>query len=467
MLKLEQMDKKLKCSLEDRQEIRKELRHNKNENLDNYFTLARATEDNLQQMAERVKTTDKEREKNIKKDMEELKRRYESVNDKLWNLETILDTISRDQAESSCVIQSKQDAFLSNSIAQEKTISDETEKQPGPKVYFVEPQRKKQESTPLPQIHNSNSIGSVMTKTATKRGLSNSSRIPRGSGTHTSGTSDVMTWASPWELMNTVICHEKLESSNRGGDKMRKTFKKPKELKDDSDGCTDTWVEVMRLYLEQNNLNDERKVCTAILSNLEGTALKSVVAKKEAERDTADKIFEIFLNRFESGMKGHQAMARFEEKRQRDDESVDRFLNDLEILRIRNDPEESNNRRNSNIALKFINRVKGDDLRKCRGHTIRYRKIRTNSGRDDTDIYRVYVNETYRNTHFQTAKGEPKTKVDVVQAKRRHGKQRSCANCGSAGHHVADCTTYKQGVKSLGYTPDGDDMNQMKKHEFL
>ena len=69
-----------------------------------------------------------------------------------------------------------------------------------------------------------------------------------------------------------------------------------------------------RLNLEQDTLNDERKACTAILSNLEGTALKLVVAKKEEERDTADKIFEILLNRFGSGMKGHQAMMRFEKK---------------------------------------------------------------------------------------------------------------------------------------------------------
>ena len=48
----------------------------------------------------------------------------------------------------------------------------------------------------------------------------------------------------------------------------------------------------MRLHLEQDNLSDERQACTAILSNLEGTALKCVVAKKEEERDTADKIFE-------------------------------------------------------------------------------------------------------------------------------------------------------------------------------
>ena len=58
------------------------------ENLDNYSTLARATEEKLQQMAERVETTDKEREKFKKKDMEVKKKRYETVNDKLWSLQT-------------------------------------------------------------------------------------------------------------------------------------------------------------------------------------------------------------------------------------------------------------------------------------------------------------------------------------------------------------------------------------------
>ena len=51
------------------------------------------------------------------------------------------------------------------------------------------------------------------------------------------------------------------------------------------------------------------------------------------ERDTADKIFEILRNRSGSGMKGHQAMMRFAVRRQRDDESIDRFLDDLESLR--------------------------------------------------------------------------------------------------------------------------------------
>ena len=45
-------------------------------------------------------------------------------------------------------------------------------------------------------------------------------------------------------------------------------------------------------------------------------------------------------------------------------------------------------------------------------------------------------------------------------------KRRSCANCASADHHVADCTTYKHGMKSLGYAPHEKDMSQIEEHEF-
>ena len=165
-----------------------------------------------------------------------------------------------------------------------------------------------------------------------KSGTANTTSGPGDSTTYNNAGPDAMTWASTWEMMNRTLeafATRNTESSERGGGKSRKTFKKPKEFKDDSDGCIDTLVEVMRLHLEQDNLNDERQACTAILSNLEGTALKCVVSKKEEERDTADKIFEILLNRFGSGMKGHQAMMRFEKRRQRDDESIDRFLDDL------------------------------------------------------------------------------------------------------------------------------------------
>ena len=59
----EQIDKKVKCGEEDRQELMKELRYNKSENLANYFFLARASEEKLQQRADKVETTDKERER--------------------------------------------------------------------------------------------------------------------------------------------------------------------------------------------------------------------------------------------------------------------------------------------------------------------------------------------------------------------------------------------------------------------
>ena len=62
-------------------------------------------------MSDKVEATDKEREKNIKKDMQETKQRYDTVNSKLGSLKTRMDTMSRDQAESSCALQAKLDAF--------------------------------------------------------------------------------------------------------------------------------------------------------------------------------------------------------------------------------------------------------------------------------------------------------------------------------------------------------------------
>ena len=125
MSKLDQIDKKLKCSEEDRQELKKELQQNKNENLDNYINLARATEKKAATDVEkggdnRQGARKKYRERHIEK----MKRRYENVNDNLWNIETTMVTVSRDKAESSCAIQSKLDPILRNSIAREKTIPD-------------------------------------------------------------------------------------------------------------------------------------------------------------------------------------------------------------------------------------------------------------------------------------------------------------------------------------------------------
>ena len=47
------------------------------------------------------------------------------------------------------------------------------------------------------------------------------------------------------------------------------------------------------------------------------------MAKKQYQRETAEKIFENVLNSFGSGVQGHQALIRYKKQRQREDETVD------------------------------------------------------------------------------------------------------------------------------------------------
>ena len=334
----------------------------------------------------------------------------------------------------------------------------------------MEPQRNKRESTPLPLPRGAVSIGpGGGGKTIIKSGTSTTTNGPGDSTTSNNVGPDAMTWASTWEMINRTLeafATRNTDSSERGGGKSRKTFKKPKEFKDDSDGCIDTWVEVMRVHLEQDNLKDERQACTAILSNLEGTALNCVVAKKEEERDTADKIFEILLNRFGSGMKGHQAMTRFERRRQKDDESIDRFLDDLESLRRRSDPEESTNRRNFSIASKFIDGVKSDDLRTMLATYYTLSKDSAPTPKEMRQKSREYMlmkpkKYSYSDNRNMQGGSQPQ-RSSGYKPRDDMDKRRSCANCGSADHYVADCTTYKQGMNSLGFAPDEEDMSQME-----
>ena len=87
-----------------------------------------------------------------------MKQRHDTVNSKLWSLETTIDTMNRDQAESSCAIQSKLEALLRNSASQDKLVTDRTQ---GLRVDFVEPQRNKRETTPLPRSAASAGAGGL------------------------------------------------------------------------------------------------------------------------------------------------------------------------------------------------------------------------------------------------------------------------------------------------------------------
>ena len=117
----------------------------------------------------------------------------------------------------------------------------------------------------------------------------------------------------------------------------------------------------MKLHFEEEDLS-ERLECSALTSNLEGIALNCVMAKKQYQRDTAEKIFEILLNHFGSGLQGHQAMMRFEKRRQREDDTIDKFLDDLKMLGRRSQPNESNRKMNLAVASKLIDGVKNDEL---------------------------------------------------------------------------------------------------------
>ena len=109
----------------------------------------------------------------------------------------------------------------------------------------------------------------------------------------------------------------------------------------------------MKLQFEEEDLT-EKQECSALTSNLEVTALNCAMAKKQYQRDTAEKIFEILLNRFGSWLQGHQAMMRFEKRRQREDKTIDKFQDNLEMLRRRNQPDESNRRMNLSVASKMV-----------------------------------------------------------------------------------------------------------------
>ena len=231
MAKLDQIDKKLKHSKEDRDVIRKEIRNNKHEYLESYFKLAKATEEKLQQMSDKVDTTDGERDKNIKKDMQEMKnkQRYDAVNSQLGSLETRMDTMSREQAERSCAIQAKLDAILRNSTSQDRPAAERTQ---GNRVDFVEPQRNKRQSTPLPLSREAASTApGGGGKTIMKSGTANTTSGPGDSTTHSNVGPDIMTWASTWEMMNRTLeafATRNTDSSDRGGVNSEKLSKSQK-----------------------------------------------------------------------------------------------------------------------------------------------------------------------------------------------------------------------------------------------
>ena len=265
----------------------------------------------------------------------------------------------------------------------------------------------------------------------------------------------------------------RLSKTNERSEKSRRVFRKPRCYKDESDGCIDTWIEVMKLHFEEEDLS-ERQECSALTSNLEGTALNCVIAKKQYQRDTAEKIFEILLNRFGSGVQGHQAMLRFEKRRQREDETIDKFLDDLEMLRRRSQPDESNRRMNLAVASKFIDGVKNDELRTMLA--THYTPLSTNAPTPEELrlkskeylLLKPPSRSSYSKNNYGNFNNGPANQGNNWYKHRDDmDKRRSCANCSSTDHHVSSCPTYKQGMKAIGFSLEDEDASEVDHEEFM
>ena len=227
----------------------------------------------------------------------------------------------------------------------------------------------------------------------------------------------------------------RLSRTNERSEKSRRVFKKPRCYKDESDGCIDTWIEVMRLHFEEEDLS-ERQEGSALTSNLKGTALNCVMAKKQYQRDTAEKI--------------------------------------LEMLRRRSQPDESNRRMNLAVASKFIDGVKNDELRTMLA--THYTPISTNA--PTPEELRLKSKEYlllkppsrsgyYKNNYGNFNNAPANQGNNWYKPRDDMDKRRSCANCSSTDHHVSACPTYKQGMKAIGFSLEDEDASELDHEDFM
>ena len=270
-----------------------------------------------------------------------------------------------------------------------------------------------------------------------------------GEDTQAGHSRDAASMATAFEPLNRSLktFYTRMSRTNDRSENSRRVFKKPRSYKDESDGCIDTWIEAMKLHFEEEDLT-ERQESSALTSNLEGTALNCVMAKKQYHRDTAEKIFEILLNRFGSRVQGHQAMMRFEKRRQREDETIDKFLDNLEMLRRRRQPDKSNRRMNLAVASKFIDGVKNDELRTMLA--THYTTLSTNAPTPEelrlkSKEYLLLKSPSrsgyFKNNYGNFNNGPGNQGNNWYKPRNDLDKRRSCAKCCSTDHHVSACRT--------------------------
>ena len=192
----------------------------------------------------------------------------------------------------------------------------------------------------------------------------------------------------------------------------------------------------------------KKQECSALTSNLGGKALNCVMAKRRNESDSAWQIFYVFLTHFSSGVQGHQTIAKFEKKRQSVEVSIDKFLDDLELLRRRIIP--------GAIALSFMDGVRSDELKTMLATHFTLSADSRHTPDDLRMKLREYLlikpraqkrysnNGNYSRMSTGTASSWYKTCDDM-------DKRSSCANCGSLDQLVSAFSIDKQSLKAIGF----------------
>ena len=125
--------------------------------------------------------------------------------------------------------------------------------------------------------------------------------------------------------------------------------------------------------------------------------------------------------------------------------SIDCFLDDLESLRRKSDPEESTNWRNRSVASKFNDGVKSDEVRKMLATYYTLSKDNAPNPEKMRPKSREYMLMKSKKCSFSDGRNlrvsSQQQRSTWYKPRDDMDKRRSCAISGSADHHVAGCAT--------------------------
>ena len=140
---------------------------------------------------------------------------------------------------------------------------------------------------------------------------------------------------------------------------------KPNKYKGEKDGLIDTWLTIMKRYLEKAHRNDSpADRAWTIIEFLESEARDYIINKSEPERDTDEKVLRLLTRRFGVGSNRTHIQQQFRTRNQTPEESHMQFLDALEGLRSQGFPLEPEATRRYEILQRFTEGVRNQDLRR-------------------------------------------------------------------------------------------------------